>query len=193
MEIWIATGNQGKLKEFERLLSFATVKSINDIPGITMPPETGKTFSDNARIKAKALRAIKNESWVIADDSGIECEGLNHLPGVHSARYAGPNARDVENTAKLLKMIDMRSATNRRAQFKCVIVAYDPAGKEYVFEGVLKGTISKDIRGTNGFGYDNVFIPDGHTKTTAEMDMAEKNKISHRGAAIQQFIRVINP
>lgn len=191
MEIWIATGNQGKLKEFERLLPSATVKSINDIPGFTAPPETGKTFLENARIKAKALRAVKNKDWVVADDSGIECEGLNNLPGVHSARYAGPNARDVENTAKLLKMIDMRSATNRKAQFVCVIVAYDPAGKEYVFEGTLKGTVAKDMRGTKGFGYDCVFIPEGFDKTTAEMEMADKNKVSHRGKAIQSLIEIL--
>lgn len=192
MELWIATGNPGKLKEFEKLLAnFGDIKSLKDLPAFTAPPETGKTFFENAKIKAKSLHAVKKDQWVIADDSGLIADGLNGLPGVHSARYAGDNARDVENTAKLLKMIDLRCATNRNAKFNCTIVAYDPHGKEHTFEGTLSGTIARSMRGTNGFGYDNVFIPNGYDKTLAELDMQTKNQISHRANAIKKLSEIL--
>ncbi len=189
LELWIATGNQGKLKEFEKLLnSYGQVKSLNDMSAFSMPPENGKTFLDNARIKAKALAPVKKGNWVIADDSGLIADGLNGLPGVHSARYAGPNARDVENSSKLLKMINLRCATNRKAYFNCTIVAIDPNAKEHICEATLSGTIAKDMKGTEGFGYDNVFVPDGYDKTLAELGSQVKNKISHRALAIQKLI-----
>ncbi len=191
MQIWIATGNKGKLEEYKLTLSkIPEIKifSQSDLPYFTPRPEDGATFLDNARIKAKSVKALKNEHWVLGEDSGLEVEGLQNLPGVHSARYAGPHARDSENVAKLLKMIQIRSATNRKAQFKCVSVVLTPDGEEWVFEGLMKGQISLKAIGTMGFGYDPVFIPDGETKTLAELGTSYKIQKSHRALALSQFI-----
>ena len=189
MEIWVATGNAGKVKEFKELLPGHDIFSIQDMKSYSSPPETGKTFEDNAKIKAKSFKSVKPGFWVIGEDSGLEVEGLGGMPGIFSARYAGDNARDVENTSKVLKMLNIRSPGNRKAQFRCVMIAYDPQGVEHKFEGILKGEIAKDMKGTNGFGYDSIFIPEGHTKTFAEMTIQEKNKISHRFQAVGQFLQ----
>jgi XTP/dITP diphosphohydrolase len=188
MEIWIATGNTGKVKEFKELLPNHQIFSILDMKSYSSPPENGKSFEENARIKAKSFKSIKPGFWVIGEDSGIEVEGLGNMPGIFSARYAGENARDVENTSKILKMIGIRSPGNRKAQFRCVMIAYDPQGVEHKFEGILKGEIAKDMKGTNGFGYDSVFIPEGLTQTFGEMSVIEKNKISHRFLAVGQLL-----
>ena len=189
MKLWVATSNKGKLDEVRHILGDCgmEIKSLAELGSYTSPPETASDFVGNARIKAKSLHAVKPEDWVIADDSGLEVDGLNKLPGVHSARYAGDKASDAANTAKLLKMMSLRSATNRQAQFVCVVVAINPEGQEFVFEGFLKGEISRQQRGTNGFGYDSVFIPEGFDKTLAEVNAAEKNRISHRAAALRDF------
>jgi XTP/dITP diphosphohydrolase len=192
MDVWIATTNKGKLNEFRNLLSDrVTIKSVADISTYSPPPETGATFEDNARIKAKSLKAMRPGTWVVADDSGLECEGLGGLPGIHSARYAGEKAGDAENTAKLLKMLQIRAGGNRAAQFRCVLVAYDPAGKEHVFHGIVKGQISPQARGKGGFGYDPVFIPEGHDKTFSELGSAVKNQVSHRGLAIRELLPLL--
>jgi XTP/dITP diphosphohydrolase len=191
-ELWVATTNPGKLNEFRNLMSqTADIHSSGEIKVYSQPPENGKTFEENARIKARSLKAMKPGTWVVADDSGLEVEGLGGLPGIHSARYAGEKARDPENVAKLLKMMALRSATNRTAQFRCVFVVYDPTGKEHVIEGTVKGTISTAARGTTGFGYDPVFIPDGQTKTYSELGIAVKNQGSHRAQAIQKLARLL--
>lgn len=195
MELWIASSNKGKIREFKSLLIDKVpfpleIHSQDELPVYSLPRETGDSFEANARIKAKALRGMKKECWVIADDSGLEVEGLNGLPGVHSARYAGHRATDVENAIKLLKMISLRSATHRKAQFRCVIVAYSPDGSECIAEGVLRGEISRAMRGTGGFGYDSIFIPEGRENTLAEMEFAEKNQISHRGMALCRFSKL---
>lgn len=195
MEVWIASSNKGKVREIGAFLSEHVsfpfeVHSQDEISVYFPPPETGDSFEANARIKARGLRALKTSHWVLADDSGLEAEGLNHFPGVHSARYAGDRATDVENRAKLLKMINLRCAMNRRAKFRCVIVAYSPEGVEYVVEGVLKGSISHQMKGTKGFGYDPLFIPEGLEKTMAEIELHEKNEMSHRGRALSQFTEI---
>jgi XTP/dITP diphosphohydrolase len=191
LELWIATGNKGKLEEYKLTLSKIPeikVFSQADLPHFTPRPEDGATFLDNARIKAKSVKALKNEHWVLGEDAGLEVEGLNNLPGVHTARYAGPNARDSENIAKLLKMVQIRTAANRKAQFKCVTVVLTPNKEEWIFEGVLKGQISLKATGTAGFGYDPVFIPEGETKTLAELGPAFKIQKSHRAQALAQFL-----
>ena len=188
MEIWIATGNAGKVKEFKELLPTHQIFTIQDMKSYSSPPETGKTFEENARIKSKSFKSIKPGMWVIGEDSGIEVDGLGNMPGIFSARYAGDNARDVENTSKVLKMLNIRSPGNRKAQFRSVIVAYDPQGVEHIVEGILKGEIAKDMRGTNGFGYDSIFIPEGSTQTLAEISVIEKNMISHRAQALAQLV-----
>lgn len=189
MEIWVATTNNGKLSEIKNFFMGTNVEihSIDELPVYTSPAETGSTFEENARIKAKALRAVKNDVWVLAEDSGLEVDGLNNMPGVHSARYAGDNASDHVNTAKLLKMMSLRSATNRKAQFRCCMIVMSPEGNETIFNGILKGEISRSQKGTGGFGYDPVFIPEGFEKTLSELQPGEKNQVSHRADALRQF------
>jgi XTP/dITP diphosphohydrolase len=196
MEIWIATGNKGKLEEFKLGLKSiiasypdSQIFSQADLKNFSPMPENGETFVANARIKAKSLKAMKPNAWIIADDSGLEVTGLNNLPGVHSARYAGPNARDSENVAKLLKMMQIRNVSPRTAQFKCVLVIYNPEGTEFIFEGELKGTIAQKPSGLLGFGYDPVFIPDGETKTLADLGPGYKIQKSHRAVALEQFLK----
>src|SRR3954464_765152 len=128
MELWIATGNQGKLNEFKMLFNKANldIHPQSELPVFAQPPENGDSFVANARIKARALKSMKSGVWVIGDDLGLEVEGLNKLPGIHSARYAGPKAADSENVAKLLKMMQIRQVQNRKARFVSVIVAFDP-------------------------------------------------------------------
>ena len=120
LELWVATGNQGKLNEFKMLLHRLVAAGLelhaqSELPVFSPPPENGQTFLENARIKARAFKAVKPGTWVLADDSGLCVEGLNGLPGIHSARYAGPKASDAENVAKLLKMMALRPMPNRRA------------------------------------------------------------------------------
>ena len=193
MELWIATTNQGKLAEFRNLIPNATLRSINELRNYAPPPETGKTFEDNARLKARSLRAVRPDAWVVADDSGLEVDGLAGMPGVFSARYAGDKAGDAENVANLLKMVQIRTAGKRDAQFRCVLVAYDPSGKEYVVEGVVRGRVAPAARGKGGFGYDPVFIPEGAEKTFSELGPAAKNQVSHRARAIRQLLPLLTP
>lgn len=191
MELWIATGNKGKLEEYRLTLAKIPemkVFSQADLPHFTPRPEDGKSFLDNARIKARSVKALKSEHFVLGEDAGLEVEGLNNLPGIHSAVYAGPHARDSENVAKLLKMIQLRSGSNRAAQFKCVTVVLTPQKEEWVFEGVLKGQISTKATGSMGFGYDPVFIPENETRTLAELGPAFKIQKSHRAMALAQFL-----
>lgn len=191
MEIWIASGNKGKITEFQILMKDIPDLKFhlqNEIPGFTPRPEDGATFVDNARIKAKSLRAIKSNCWIIADDSGLEVEGLNKLPGVHSARYAGPKASDSENMAKLLKMMTIRPIPNRNARFVCSLVVITPEGEEWNFEGELKGKIAIKASGNMGFGYDPVFIPEGQEKTLAELGPGFKSLESHRSKATKAFL-----
>lgn len=191
MDLWVGTTNQGKLNEFKSLLSEkgVTIRSVAEIATYSAPPENGQTFTDNARIKARTLKALRPGVWVVADDSGLEVDGLNNMPGVHSARYAGDKAADAENNAKVLKMLSIRSPMNRKARFRCVLVAFDPAGAEHVVEGTVDGTIAERVRGTSGFGYDYIFIPNGETKTFGELGLAFKNKISHRAVAIRELAK----
>ncbi len=191
MDIWIATGNKGKLEEYKLALGKFPVLNLfsqADLPTFTPKPETGTTFQENARIKAKSVKAMKSAAYVLGEDSGLEVEGLNQLPGIHSARYAGPHARDSENIAKLLKMMQIRNVPTRAAQFKCVTTVITPENEEWTFEGVMKGTISSKATGLMGFGYDPVFVPDGETKTLAELGPGYKIQKSHRAMALLQFI-----
>jgi XTP/dITP diphosphohydrolase len=191
MDLWIASSNTGKIKEFQNLLydlPQVQVHTQNEISGFSSPDENGDTFLANARIKARALRSIKNNNWVLADDSGLEVSGLNNLPGIHSARYAGPKARDSENIAKLLKMMQIRNVSDRSAQFKATLVVFSPTGEEMIFEGLLKGQITNKASGLHGFGYDPIFIPEGQTQTLAELSPGFKNQFSHRSLAFKEFL-----
>ncbi|MCM2353929.1 MAG: RdgB/HAM1 family non-canonical purine NTP pyrophosphatase [Pseudobdellovibrio sp.] len=195
MELWIATGNKGKLEEYR--MALRTIPDIQifhqgEIKGFTARPEDGQTFLDNARIKAKTLKAVKPNAWVLGEDAGLEVVGLNNLPGVHSARYAGPKAADSENVAKLLKMMQIRNVSPRTAQFKCVTVVITPDNQEWIFEGTMKGTIGPKAVGQMGFGYDPVFLPDNETKTLAELGPGYKIQHSHRAQALNQFLEKLN-
>ncbi len=194
MELWIATSNQGKLNEFKMLFNRQTlqIRSQNELPVFSPRPENGDSFLANARIKTKALKSVQNKHWVLGEDSGLFVSGLNNLPGIHSARYAGPNASDAENNAKLLKMMAIRQIADRKAQFVSQIVLFSPEGEEFLFEGILDGTIATNSRGQTGFGYDNVFIPTGETSTMAELGLARKNQISHRARAVQALIESLS-
>lgn len=192
MEIWFATSNKGKLSELKSLFAKefpeAKIFSLVDLKTYSAPRETGSTFLENAMIKAKSMKAMKSHAWVVAEDSGIEVPGLGNLPGIHSARYAGPNARDSENIAKLLKMMQIRSVADRSARFVCSFVALGPEGQDWNFEGEVQGTLAKNAVGLLGFGYDPVFIPANETKTFAELGPGYKNQHSHRSKAIRQFL-----
>jgi XTP/dITP diphosphohydrolase len=192
MHLWIGTTNKGKLSElkmlFEREVPGIVIHSLSELPSYMAPPENGQTFLDNARIKARSLKAMKPGEWVLAEDSGLEVKGLGNLPGIHSARYAGPKASDSENVAKLLKMMQIRAVTDRAAQFTCSMVVFTPTGEEWLFQGEMKGTISKTVAGQHGFGYDPIFIPEGETQTLAQLGAGFKNQKSHRSAAARQLI-----
>jgi XTP/dITP diphosphohydrolase len=187
MEFWLATGNRGKLIEFKTLLPKLEIHTQSELPVFNPPPENGKTFEENARTKARALRAVKTGVWVAGEDSGLVVEGLGGMPGIYSARYAGDKASDSENVAKLLKMMSLRSATNRKAKFCCWLVVYSPEGQEYVVQGEMSGTIARVASGTEGFGYDPIFIPEGETQSLAVLGTTRKNQISHRAQAIRKL------
>lgn len=186
-EIWIATENLGKLREFQRLLPDLKIKTLNEISGYTPPPENGSSFEENARIKAKSLKAIKPNCWILADDSGLEVPALGGLPGIHSARYAGPKASDLENQLKLLKMLNLRAPNQRQARFVCVLVGFKPSGEEFIFQGSVEGSIADRPQGQGGFGYDPIFIPAEQSQTFAELGPGIKNELSHRAQAIQKM------
>ena len=194
MDFWIATGNKGKLTEFKVLLNSLPelkIYSISDLPVFSPPPENGKTYLENARIKTRALKSMKPGHWVMGEDSGIEVPGLGNLPGIHSAIYAGPKAADSENRAKMLKMMLLRNVIDRIAIFKCCIVLYNPAGEEFLFEGQMEGQIARKEIGDFGFGYDSIFIPKNENKTLAELGPAFKNKFSHRATTVQKMIKLL--
>jgi XTP/dITP diphosphohydrolase len=175
----LATANPHKAREFARLLGGIEVEPLPD--GVTLPPETGDTFDQNARIKARAAaEATGRPSF--ADDSGIEAAALGGLPGVRSARYAGEDATDRENLDKLREEVPPGSGL----AYVCSIAYVDPgAGVERIFEERCTGTMAADERGERGFGYDPVFIPDDRDdgRTMAELSDDEKDAISHRGRA----------
>ena len=192
MELWLATGNKGKVTELKKILSPLPfeIHSQSELHYFSPPPEDGQSFEDNARIKAKALHAVKPEAWTVADDSGLVVEALGGLPGIHSARYAGPRARPSENNAKLLKMMKLRGASSRKAHFHCCLLAISPRDEEFVFHGELQGEIAKTLSGQNGFGYDPLFIPLGGNRSLGEMGLDEKNTLSHRGKALKKLFEM---
>jgi len=184
-----ASHNKNKAKEIEALLpdkfSLLTLDDLNCIDEIE---ETGTTLPENALIKARYI--FKTYTiFCFADDSGLEIEALNGEPGVYSARYAGAEKNDDANMNKVLHLL--LNQTNRNARFVTVI-ALIKDGKEHLFEGEITGKITHEKKGTNGFGYDPIFIPDGYTKTFAELSKEEKNAISHRAKAVRKLIEFLN-
>jgi XTP/dITP diphosphohydrolase len=178
VRIVLASHNRHKAEEFTRPLPGHQVEPY---PG-ELPEETGSTFLENARLKAEHVhRALAGGNWVLADDSGIAAAALGGAPGVRSARYAGEHAGDAENLTRLLAALE--GAADRRVSYVAELVAISPDGRELRARGELSGTLATEPRGDGGFGYDPAFIPEGETRTVAEMPPAEKDRISHRGRA----------
>jgi XTP/dITP diphosphohydrolase len=184
MKLLLATHNEHKRREFERLLGGEV--AIDALAGdVELPPEDGETFADNALGKARAA-AAKLGRVAVADDSGIAAEVLGGAPGVRSARYAGEHASDQENLDKLLREVPAGSGL----EYVCVIAYVDPGrGVERIFEGRCAGRLAEQPRGERGFGYDPAFLPDEDPdgRTMAELSDAEKDSISHRGRAAREL------
>ncbi|MDH3381057.1 MAG: non-canonical purine NTP diphosphatase [Flavobacteriaceae bacterium] len=188
MSLVFATNNLNKLNEVQTLLpDFIELKSLSDINCNEEIPETATTLEGNAILKADFVTQ-KFEINCFADDTGLEVESLNGAPGVFSARYSGNDGNSEKNMEKLL--FNLSDKLNRKAQFRTVI-ALNLSGQQFLFEGVCKGKIIEEKRGIKGFGYDPIFIPEGFSKTFAEMNLEEKGSISHRGKAIQQLIHFL--
>ena len=189
-KIIFATKNGGKFREVEKLFDITDIEliSLSDFDNIPDIDENGNTFIENATIKAMEIYKIFKRP-VIADDSGLSVEALNGAPGVVSARYAGEDASDKENNFKLLKELE-KFEEPYKAKFVCASVYYN--GKELISAcGEMHGKIIKEARGSNGFGYDPLFVPDGYILTNGELELSEKNKISHRAKAFNELIKKI--
>lgn len=184
MRIVFASGNKHKLEEIsQKLPSTLDVVSMRDIGFAGEIEEPGETLEENARIKAHFI-CDRFGVNCFADDTGLEVEALNGAPGVYSARYAGPDCSFQDNVNKLLKALE--GEENRKARFRTVIhLILD--GREQVFQGIVNGSISLSASGSDGFGYDPIFVPDGFDRTFAEMTLKEKNTISHRALAVEKL------
>ena len=193
MKLVIATRNAHKLEEIRAIFEFPfdsaqggknlEVLSAFDFPEIPDVIEDGDTLEANAVKKAVEI-ASATGCWAMADDSGLEVTALNGAPGVYSARYAGEECSYAANNAKLLR--ELAGKEDRSARFRTVIALSDPGGSTQTVEGECPGVIIEELRGTNGFGYDPLFVPDGHSETFAELDPEVKNRISHRARALKK-------
>ncbi len=190
----IATSNLGKTKEITQVLKDLPlkIKNLKEFPNIESPKEKGKTFFENAFLKAKYY-AEKTGLICLADDSGLEVDILNKAPGIYSSRFAGEKATDEENNKKLLELLKGVPLEERKARFICVMVVYHPKGKYIKTEGIWEGLIGFEPKGNYGFGYDPLFlVPEyNYQKTAAELSVEEKNKISHRGKALNLLKKIL--
>jgi len=187
-KIIFATKNEGKVREISEMLQGAGVEliSLNGIDHAPAIVEDGKTYRDNALKKARIISEFTGKA-VLADDSGLEVSVLAGEPGIYSARYAGPEATDEENNRKLLSRLKDIPEEKRTAAFFCALVLYHPDGHFDLFEAKWKGRIIDEARGSNGFGYDPIFLAADFGKTAAELPAEIKNKISHRGQAFEKL------
>lgn len=189
MDMALATRNKKKAVEIGRMVEGLGIRllTLDDFPGAPDVEETGATFEGNALLKAKSA-ADYCKIPAIADDSGLMVDALDGGPGVYSARYAGPGANDKDNVKKLLHELSGTPMSKRGARFVCVMAIAWPNGKTRVFKGSVEGTIISEERGESGFGYDPVFVPEGHDRTFAEMSAGEKDGMSHRGRALRMLV-----
>lgn len=189
MEIVLASSNKGKIKEFRELLKpyDITVLSLADIGFTQEIVENGDSFLANALIKAQTVYDYIHKP-VVADDSGLCVSALNGAPGIYSARYMGLTTDKLRRKGLL---DNLKNVLNRKAYFNCTIVYYKAANDYQSFTGICNGTITEMEKGTNGFGYDSIFIPDGATKTFAMMSDEEKNQVSHRAYASAKFVEYL--
>lgn len=188
--ILIATKNEGKTKEFRQFFAQLgyKVENLNAYPDLPDVAETGLTFEENARLKAETIAELTGK-MVLADDSGLKVDVLGGMPGVWSARFSGPDATDASNNAKLLHELAMVfEQKDRSAQFHCTLVMAAPGAQSLVVEADWEGYIATAPQGENGFGYDPLFLVGESGKTSAELSLEEKNKISHRAKALEKLV-----
>ena len=185
MKLIVATHNQHKIREISQILPDFDIVA-DDPEGVE---ENAPDFVGNALIKVRAIAAKHAGCWCLADDSGLEVAALGGAPGVRSARYAGEPANTPANNALLLK--NLMGVTDRRANFTCAIALVDPSGAEHTAVGRCFGRIAETPSGSAGFGYDPLFVPDGHDVSFADLSADEKNAISHRGRALEEARKVI--
>lgn len=188
-DLWIATHNEGKVQEMRTIASSfpVTLKTAAEAGEFVDFPETGTSFDENALQKARALHQVTG-GWVVADDSGLCVDSLGGAPGIYSARYSGADANDRTNVALLLEHMKNVKEEDRGAHFHCSFAVIAPDGTETIYHGQTMGKIALAPVGERGFGYDPVFIPEGETRTMAEMEPREKHRISHRGRALRAFL-----
>ncbi|MBF0262547.1 MAG: XTP/dITP diphosphatase [Magnetococcales bacterium] len=193
LKLVIATRNRKKMEEIRRILTLPENDpfSLDDFPGCPEVIEDGMTFTENADKKALAVARFTGLP-ALADDSGLVVDGLDGAPGVYSARYAGDEATDAQNVAKLLDALAARPQASRSARFECVLALADPNGQTAHFTGTVEGRIADHPMGHNGFGYDPIFIPVGHDLTFALMPAADKDAMSHRGRALAMLAKDIH-
>jgi XTP/dITP diphosphohydrolase len=175
-----ASRNEGKLRELRALLPDWDIELLGDVE---MPEETGATFYENAAAKARFAHSLEPGRWAIGEDSGLEVDWLGGVPGIRSARYAGEDATDEENVAKLLEALAGVEDAGRGARYVSELVVLAPDGAEHRGTGTLEGAIATEPMGSEGFGYDPVFVPTGETRTVAELGNEWKRTHSHRAAA----------
>ena len=189
----IASRNEHKVEELRQLLKGLAIDvlSLKDFPDAPEVEEDGNTFEANALKKARTIAQHTNHT-VLADDSGLEVDVLGGQPGVHSARFAGEYASDEENNRKLIGLLEGVSAKDRTARFRCVIALVNPSGHERLVEGVCLGLIIDKPQGSGGFGYDPLFMVPDTGMTFAQLSSDEKNRISHRGKALQEALPIIS-
>jgi len=194
MRILIATMNAGKLREYERLLADVAGLELETMASLSEPMDVVEdcdTFRGNALKKATEIAAAAGVSC-LADDSGLEVDALGGRPGVHSARYSGEGATDARNNEKLLRELRDVPDGQRTARFQCAIAVVNVGARELaVVEGACEGRIGREPKGTYGFGYDPLFVPDGHTHTMAELGPETKNEISHRAKAAAKLVPLL--
>ena len=194
MRILIATMNAGKLREYERLLAEVPGLELETMAALPEPidvVEDRDTFRGNALKKAMEIATAAGMPC-LADDSGLEVDALRGRPGVYSARYAGEGSTDAENNAKLLDELSGIADDERTARFQCAIVIVEQSGRELaIAEGACEGRIGSEPRGSHGFGYDPLFVPEGYTQTMAELGPETKNEISHRAKAAAKLVPIL--
>lgn len=190
MTLVLATRNPGKIAEIKALLPGVRVRPAASFPGCPEPEETGRTFVENALIKARTVARF-TERTTLADDSGLEVDALDGAPGVRSARYAGEDATDQENIHRLLDALSGIPDADRTARFRCVMAVVVPDGRAWTEEGVCEGRIIREPLGESGFGYDPLFVPAGYANTFGELDATIKNRISHRSKALRRIARAL--
>jgi XTP/dITP diphosphohydrolase len=190
MELILASGNKGKLKEFENFL-MCKIRPYKEIVGDIEIEENGTTFAQNALIKAKEIYKLVDKDYiVISDDSGISVDALNGEPNIYSARYAGESASDVENLDKLINKLKEKGLKSSPAHYTAAIAIVSKYG-EYVVHGWMFGEVIAQKRGDNGFGYDPCFIPEGFDKTLGELEDSVKVNLSHRSKALNLAIPIV--